>query len=574
MSLEARRRLPRRQRLEELCAATLRSMTGHGRLHFEGGGLFDGELPVRPRAPHLRLAGLDAGLDEYRSVADAMALRLMYSDADLHAGLAPDEPVQRLVFDWLEQLRVESLAPESLPGLRHNLERHYRAWSGDFLDSGATESSLGMLMFALSQIVWSRLNACELPEIVQDLLEPTRAALGPALGVALAGMRRWRADQARFAAHALDVARDIAQRVQSVYEDEPETAGSRGRYAFNLWLDAEDEGEDQGLAAADSGESAVFLAGRGQYRVYTRRYDQQVPAEELLRAALLSEYRERLDQRIACQGVNVNRLARRLQAALAHPERDGWRFGEEEGVIDGRRLAQLISSPSERRLFRRDRYRPVSDCVVSLLIDCSGSMKRCIESVAVLADILMRALEQGGTATEILGFTTAAWNGGRARQDWLAAGRASHPGRLGELRHIVFKEAGVSWRRARRPLAALLKADLFREGVDGEAVQWACARLARQDCRRRILLVVSDGCPMDTATNLANDVYYLDNHLKAVVGQQLRRGIEIYGLGVGLDLSPYYPDSLAVDLSERLDNKVFDDFTQMLMQARRGSRLS
>lgn len=570
MNSDPRQRLPRQQRLEELCAAVLRSLTGRGGLHFEGSRLHDGPLPVQRRAPHLRFTAQAPGLDEYRGVADAMALRLKYSDAGLHAGLSPAEPVPRLIFEWLEQLRVESLAPEELPGMRRNLERHYRAWSRAFLDSGATESSLGILLFALSQIVWSRLTTHELPEDVQDLLEPTRAALAPALGHAFAGMRRWRADQARFAAHALEIARDIAQRVQSEYEDSPQTARASA-HAFSLWVDG-GEDDDDVLQTAASGDSAVFLASQGRYRIFTARYDQQAQAGELLRPALLAQYRERLDRCVARQGVNVYRLSRHLQAALAHPARDGWRFGEEEGVIDGRRLAQLISSPSERRLFRRDRLRPVSDCVVSLLIDCSGSMKRHVEPVAVMADVLMRALEQGGTATEILGFTTAAWNGGRARQDWLARGRPAHPGRLNELRHIVFKEAATSWRRARRPLAALLKADLFREGVDGEAVQWACGRLLRQDCRRRILLVVSDGCPMDTATNQANDVYYLDNHLKAVVGQYLRRGVEIYGLGVGLDLSPYYPRSLAVDLSERLDNRVFDEFAQMLAAGPRGLR--
>jgi cobaltochelatase CobT len=191
-------------------------------------------------------------------------------------------------------------------------------------------------------------------------------------------------------------------------------------------------------------------------------------------------------------------------------------------------------------------------------------MKQHVEPIAVMADVLMRALEQAGVATEILGFTTSTWNGGRARQDWFAQGRPAAPGRLNEVRHLVFKKAETPWRRARRPLGALLKADLFREGVDGEAVEWACQRLLEHDRQRRILVVMSDGCPMDSATNLANDAFYLDNHLKAVIARYTQQSIEIYGMGVGLDLSPYYPRSLAIDLSERLDNRVFDEFVQLL----------
>ena len=560
---ELRQRSRYQQQVEELCAAALRALTGKAQAHFEGGRLYDAQRPVQAYAPHLRLNPDIDTLSSYRGVADGLALRLQFSDALLHETLVPAEPVARLIFEWLEQLRVESLVPEEWPGMRGNLERRYRTWSEAFLNSGSTETSLGILLFAVSQIVWSRLTAHELPEPVQDLLEPTRAALAPALGSAFAGIRRHRRDQARFAVHALEIAHDIALRVESEYEDSPPAVSAR-QNAFSLWLDFEqDEIED--FATAPTGDSPTFRASRGHYRAFTTRYDQELYAPDLVRAALLQEYRERLDRRIAEQGVNVARLSRSLQAILAQPQRDGWRFGEEEGVIDGRRLAQLISSPSERRLFRRDQYLPVSDSAVSFLIDCSGSMKQHVESIAVMADVLMRALEQAGVATEILGFTTSTWNGGRARQDWFGQGRPAAPGRLNEVRHLIFKKAETSWRRARRPLAALLKADLFREGVDGEAVEWACQRLLEHDRQRRILVVLSDGCPMDSATNLANDAFYLDNHLKAVIARYTQqRSIEIYGMGVGLDLSPYYPRSLAIDLSERLDNRVFDEFVQLL----------
>jgi cobaltochelatase CobT len=244
-----------------------------------------------------------------------------------------------------------------------------------------------------------------------------------------------------------------------------------------------------------------------------------------VRRALLRDYRERLDAFVARQGINVPRLARLFGALLARPQRDDWLFGEEDGRIDGRRLAQLVSSPAESRLFKRERSKAVADAAVTLLVDCSGSMKGLIEPVAALADILARSLDMVGVDCEVLGFTTGAWNGGRPYRDWMARGRPPAPGRLNESCHLVFKEAARNWRRSRAGIAALLKADLFREGIDGEAVDWACERLLAQDAGRRILIVVSDGCPMDSATTLANDAHYLDRHLREVVARREREGV-------------------------------------------------
>jgi len=301
------------------------------------------------------------------------------------------------------------------------------------------------------------------------------------------------------------------------------------------------------------------------YRIFTTAYDREHRAATLVRAELLREYREKLDVRIAGQGVNVARLARELRALLAQPAHDGWDSAQEEGLIDGRRIAQLISSPTERRLFRSERAEPIADCVVSWLIDCSGSMKEHAESVAMIVDVFVRALEQAGVASEILGFTTGAWNGGRALRDWQRAGRPAHPGRLNEQCHIVFKDADTAWRRARPQIAALLKGDLFREGIDGEAVRWAYRRLQGRTEGRKLLLVVSDGSPMDSATNLANDAHYLDQHLVQEVQRIEQAGdVQLFGVGVGLDLSPYYSASLVLDLAGSTGNQVFRELLEMI----------
>jgi cobaltochelatase CobT len=411
-------------------------------------------------------------------------------------------------------------------------------------------------------------------EETEGLIEATRMAIAPVIGSDLAGLRRQRADQAAYAQHAIAIARAVADMVHAADEadddrrDEAEDADKPNPLA--LWMDLEAGDDDDGIAAVVSGNSRVLEASDTGYRVFTTAYDQELKAASLVRPAMLKEYRERLDRRIAGQGVNIPRLARELKALLALPVRDGWDGSQEEGYIDGRRLAQLIASPTERRLFRVERHEPVADCLVSFLIDCSGSMTQHIESVAMLVDVFVRALEQADVASEVLGFTTGAWNGGRALRDWRRAGRPQHPGRLNEVSHLVFKNADTPWRRARSDIAALLKHDLFREGIDGEAVDWACTRMEGRGERHRLLIVVSDGCPMDSATHLANDVHYLDHHLREVVARREQDGnVQICGVGVGLDLSPYYRRSQALDLSASVSNEAFREIVAMIARGRR-----
>ena len=560
----------RQQKVEELCAAAIRALTGDAALHYRGHRLHRGTRPLPLGAPHLRPDPQSDDFASFRGAADGLALRQRHSDAALHRTLCPPDPVERLIFDLLEQLRVETFAPPHLPGVVLNLRHRFAAWSGTFHRSGLTEGSLGILLYTVAQVSWSRLNALPVPAATEELIEATRAAVGPVLGGALAGLRRQRGDQARFAPHALELARRVGGMIRAACDeaerDPEDTDGART--AFALLLEFEGAEGDAPAAALTGNSKALEDTGR-TYRIHTTRYDREVAAASLVRKAVLDEYRERLDRRIAGLGVNVARLARMLGALLAVPARDGWNFGEEEGQVDGRRLAQLISSPAELRLFRTERHRPVADCIVSLLIDCSGSMKEHIEPVAVVVDVLARALALAGATTEVLGFTTGAWHGGRAQRDWLSHGRPKHPGRLNELCHIVFKDADRSWRRTRPDIAALLKADLFREGIDGEAVEWACRRMLGRREARRILIVISDGCPMDGATTLANDAFYLDNHLKEVVARhEALRDVEILGLGVGLDLSAFYRRSLATDPAREPDNALFGEIVQLIGRRR------
>ena len=561
-------RARRQQRIEELCAAALRALSGDPELHYRGRRLRRGLRPVPVHAPHLRTDPAHDAFPALRATVDGVSLRLRFSDARLHGRLAPREPVERMIFELLEQLRVETFVPEVLPGMAGNLRQRFLDWLQEFYDSGLAESALGNLLFTVALVCRSRLTGEPAPERMQDAVEATRASIAPALGHSLAGLRRHRGDQAAYAEHALSISRAIGEMIRNAAAEDDaqaeESDSEKALAAFSLLLDFDAEDHD-GIAAAQSGDSKVLEDSEQGYRIYTSRYDQQLQAASTVRPALLREYRRRLDRLVAAQRINFRRVVKQLMAVLAIPRRDGWSFGEESGQIDGRRLAQLVSSPTEHRLFRRDRYRPGADCAVSVLIDCSGSMKQHVEPLAVLVDVLIRALEQARVTTEVLGFTTAAWNGGRAWQDWLAGGRPKNPGRLNETCHLIFKDAERNWRRARQGIAALFKTDLFREGVDGEAVEWACTRLAARTERRRILVVISDGSPMDSATALTNDTYYLDSHLRDVVARREAEGqVEIVGLGVGLDLSPYYSRSLATDLSRGLDHVVFSEIADLL----------
>ncbi len=564
----------RQERIEELCAAAIRAISGQTDLHYRGRRLHQGRRALPLFGPHLHpsLDRDDAG--SFRGAADGIALRLSLSDHALHQSLCPGHPIERLVFELLEQLRCEALAPAGMPGVVHNLRHRFTQWSLAFHHSRLTESTRGLLLFTVAQMCRARVTGQQVVEETEDLLEGTRASISPLIGHHLAGLKRCRDDQAAYAVHALSIARTVAEMVQSVDEDEGTSDGEAEDIdpaKFSLLMDYDRELSDD-YAVAVAGRSLVLEGSPDGYRVFTRAYDREVAATALVRAELLQDYRERLDARIAAQGVHLTRLARELQAVLALPARDGWDTEQEAGLIDGRRLAQLVSSPTERRLFRVERQQPLADCVVTLLLDCSASMKEHAEPVAMLVDVLARALEQIGVASEILGFTTGAWHGGRAQRDWLRAGRPVHPGRLNEACHMVFKDAASSWRQARPGVAALLKPDLFREGIDGEAVLWAAGRLQAHDAERRILIVFSDGCPMDGATRLANDALYLDHHLQDVAQRiEQQRRIELYGVGVGLDLSPYYSASHVLDLAGlRSGNGVFREIVGLL--ARRGRR--
>ncbi len=566
------------ERIEELCSASIRALTGARDLRFRGRRLHRGAERLPLFAPHLHPSAGRDDFASFRGAADGLALRLTLSDPLLHAKLAPADAVERLLFDWLEQFRVESLAPASLPGVANNLRHRHETWSMAFHDAGHTDSARGLLLYTMAQVAHARVFAQPVVEATEDRIETTRFALAQRVGHTLAGLRRERGDQSAYAVHALAIAAVVAAMLKDAgsarsdtdISDEAQIEQDDARSVFGLLMEEEGAANERFATVVVTGSRDLGEAVSA-YRVFTAAYDREEDATTLVRSDALIEQRARLDRRIAAQRVHLARLARALHALLAVPAHDGWDGAQEEGRIDGRTLARLVATPAERRLFRREHSEPRADAAVTFLIDCSGSMKVHAEDLSVLVDVFARALDMAGVPSEILGFTTGAWNGGRARRDWLRAGRPLRPGRLNERLHLRFKSFATPWRRGRAGMAALLKSDLFREGLDGEAVEWAASRLAQREETRKILFVVSDGSPMDGATHLANDDHTLDLHLRQVTERIERAGsIEVHGIGVGLDLSAFYRSSHVLDLDARIGNAMFAEVLGLI--AKRGMR--
>ena len=369
------------QQVAELCGASIRALTGLRELRHRGRTLFLAGQRVHSGAPHSSPDPLRDGFQAHRGAADGIALRLIHSDTALHQRLTPETPVQRLIFDLLEQLRVETLVDATHPGIRANLYRRFRDWSLRFHQDGHAESDLGLLLYTIAQVTWSRLSGNPTLAETDDLIELTRGQIVGIIGNELAGLRRQRKNQSAYAEYALSIAKIVDeslimedQQDNTVHRLETEKALSR----ITLSLDYSDETEDSNIATIVTGNSKVLAEQNQLYRVFNREFDRETLAASRIRDSELRQFREQLDAQIFHQGINVPRLARQISQLLATPRRDGWLFGEEEGLIDGRRLTQVIAAPRERRLFRKDQYRFKNDCMVSFLIDCSGSMKQSI----------------------------------------------------------------------------------------------------------------------------------------------------------------------------------------------------
>ena len=539
---------------EHATAAAARAISGEPDLRFRGHLMHVGADVAPARAPYLHPEVEGRSLDDLRGIADGVALRLRLSDDMVYARHCPEGDAEQFVYEVLEQLRVESLAPESMPGLQANLRHRFEAWSSSFIEEGMLEDDLGILLFSVVHVCRSRILAEPIEERVSDHTEATRFGIYDVLGTHLRQLRPARGDQEEFALRAAAMAAAIGGLAA---ERRGARSASARRTSVLSMLDVRGIGRDE--QADTDGAEAGGAGLSGGYGAYTTEYDRVGAVGTWVRPHALAAARAELDALEAEHRAVAGYLMRSARAVFPEPFDDAWLTEEEEGYVDPRLLTSLIAGGRDGRVFRLPAPVDRPRGAVSVLVDCSGSMKGPIPDVAVLVDALVRALDGVDVLTEVLGYTTGAWSGGRPHREWLAAGRPPHPGRLNETCHIVFKDAATSWRQARQGIGGLLWTSMFREGIDGEAVEWAYGRLAAIEAPRRHLILISDGSPMDGATTLANAEGYLDRHLQEVVeaiesarspGVSTRGDegkVRIAGLGIGHDMSAYVRESRFVE---------------------------
>ncbi len=546
------------RRHERLAAATVRAVGGAATADLRGRRVFIDRTQVPVFVPYLAieqpLRFADRPIGVRRGIADGLGLRLRHSDPRLHGQLGPNAILERVVFDIAEQFRCESLADPALPGLRANLTAAFTHWSDEAQAARVAETGVGLLVFTVTHMMRSRLLRATTSAAVDEQIESTRANLARLVGHALARLPATARSQTEFAAPAREIARLVAEMVEDAREatdDPPQVVEDNALLVPIDWELVHQLGESE--ARSDGVEPQM----EQRYHAFTVDHDVQVDGVDLYPDVVLRRLRRELDVETGAQSVRVARLALQLRPLFPGRRIDGWRGGVEDGQLDPARLAQVVADPMNRSIRRTRDERPVADGAVTFLIDTSGSMKlQRYEAVAVLVDTLTRALEAADVATEVLGFTTAAWAGGQPAAEWRNAGSPSDPGRLNELQHIVYKHAGQSWRQARLGLAAMTKTDHYREGIAGEALAWAHERLITiplEPVARRLLVLISDGSPSDAATANANREDVLADHLQQVVSKiEDGRTSELGVIALDGELDVAVERSVPIDLTGAL----------------------
>ncbi len=537
---------------------------------------------------------------EARGFADSFALRLKHHDAARHATLRPAEAIAGAAFDAIETARIEALGSRAMSGvmgnLTHSLEMRLRT---DAI-TRANAADEVPLSTALSLLVRERLTGQAVPDIAAPGVDMVRGWIEEKAGGDLDALGLALDDQAAFASLAQTMLQHLNLTEGEIEPNEADDGGDDSEEEQEQDGENDDEGQGEaGQAEAraepqegageeteadydqsemediddgdgDMGEDGMQPVNpkrnnwdhlpQSDYKQWTARFDEIVGATDLADEEELNRLRAYLDQQLAGLQGAVTRLANRLQRRLMAQQNRSWDFDQEEGMLDAARLARVVVSPGHSLSYKIERETKFRDTVVTLLIDNSGSMRgRPISIAAISADILARTLERCGVKTEILGFTTRAWKGGQAREDWLAAGRPAMPGRLNDLRHIVYKKADEPWRHARRNLGLMMREGLLKENIDGEALLWAHNRLIGRAEDRRILMVISDGAPVDDSTLSVNHGGYLEQHLRKVIEMiEGRSPVQLIAIGIGHDVTRYYRRAVTIMDAEQLGGTMIE----------------
>jgi len=533
-----------------------------------------------------------------RGTADAFALRRKFHDDAVAARYAPQGQMARDLFDAMENARVEAVGARYMPGTAGNIDAKIANEARRKGYDQITQASDAPLATAAGYLIRHLATGRPLPAGADNVMELWRGFIEDQAGGTLDGLEDALTSQKDFARFARQIISDLGYGDQlgddpdlnddqddeaqdeSADEDQQDNQGeddSEGEEAeanpeqsqeqtqdesqAQVTLDEMSGDEDtektempEGEAPLDPPPPPPLSDADPNYKAYVTEFDEEIGAEELAEAAELERLRAYLDQQLDPLKGAVSRLANKLQRRLQAQQNRSWEFDREEGILDAGRLARVVANPTTPLSFKVEKDTEFRDTVVTLLIDNSGSMRgRPISIAAICADVLARTLERCAVKVEILGFTTRAWKGGLSREKWLAQGREMQPGRLNDLRHIVYKSADAPWRRTRENLGLMMKEGLLKENIDGEALEWAHRRLLGRREQRKILMVISDGAPVDDSTLSVNPANYLEKHLRDVIAMvEKRKAVELLAIGIGHDVTRYYQRAVTITDVEQL----------------------
>jgi cobaltochelatase CobT len=536
---------------------------------------------------------------EARGFADSFALKMRHHDEALHARHAPSEPVARACFDAVEAVRYEALGSKAYAGMRENLDAAQQVRiMGDPVTRASRPDEVPM-QTALSLLLREHLTGQPVPEAARDGVNLLRGWIGEKAATDFDALALMLDDQAAFQALSLSMLQHLELTRSDQLENEPDDGEdqdgeddqdqpedseasqdesqsevaaepSEGEEEDESETREELEDDSSDAEAGDEGEEGMLpvrpnrpwtdIPANFDYKAFTQAFDEVVAANDLCDEEELTRLRAYLDAQLkGLQGI-VTKLANRLQRRLMAQQNRSWDFDQEEGLLDAARLARVIISPGHSLSYKVERDIEFKDTIVTLLIDNSGSMRgRPISIAAISADVLARTLERCGVKTEILGFTTRAWKGGQSREAWLAGGKPQQPGRLNDLRHIVYKKADEPYRHARKNLGLMMREGLLKENIDGEALLWAHARTLARPEVRRILMVISDGAPVDDSTLSVNNAGYLEQHLRKVIEWIERQSpVQLVAIGIGHDVTRYYRRAVTIMDVEQLGGTMIE----------------
>ncbi len=554
------------------------------------------------RLPLPAMGASSSEIDAVRGVGDEFALRFRHHNARLHARYSPDGGPAQEMFEWIESARIASIGTLRMEGVGRNLDAHLEQQCKQAAFDAITAETEAPLSVAVGLIVREQLTGRTLPPSAEHVVQFWRDHVMKNAGNDIEALRDHIGDQERFADLCRNIISDLGMPVdlddpnegesnQDDMDTMDESEDAESDFSpEDVTLDDDAAGEessdgdattvemdahadmDESAAESDPDEAAVPMpddAGRIpvdiNYNVYTEKFDEIIRAEELCDADEMIRLRQLLDQQLVALQHATSKLANRLQRRLMAKQNRTWEFDLEEGVLDAARLTQVIIDPMNPLAYKQEKETKFRDTVVTLLIDSSGSMRgRSITIAAMCADIMGRTLERCSVRVEILGFTTKAWRGGESRETWINANKPGNPGRLNDLRHIIYKSADDNWSRSKRNLGLMMREELLKENIDGEALIWAHNRLVTRPEQRKVMMVISDGLPVDNSTLLVNPSNFLEQHLKYAIEMiENKSPVELVAIGIGHDVTHHYKRAVTITDAEQLGGAMTEQLAEL-----------